>query len=130
MSGKKAERRALLQGLLQEQKRRLWNELRQQLFGNNAEQLHSQFDYAMDVAEQGSLDMLADTELKVADIHREELTRMDEAERKFHAGSYGVCEECGMEISEARLAVAPFAPCCVSCQALREKPIPPPQAKY
>jgi DnaK suppressor protein len=130
MPGKKAERRARLQELLLEQKRRLWNELRQELFGNNAEQLHSQFDFAMDVAEQGLLDMLADTELKVADIHREELTRMDEAERKFQAGSYGVCEECGTEISEARLAVAPFAPCCVSCQALREKPIYPPQAKF
>jgi len=30
------------------------------------------------------------------------------------------CEECGIEIPEARRRAAPWAVCCVDCQSLRE----------
>ena len=30
------------------------------------------------------------------------------------------CEECGIEIPEARRRAAPWAVCCVECQSLRE----------
>lgn len=31
------------------------------------------------------------------------------------------CEECGIEIPEARRRAAPWAVCCVDCQGLRER---------
>lgn len=31
------------------------------------------------------------------------------------------CEECGIEIPEARRRAAPWAVCCVECQSLRER---------
>ncbi|MFC4107742.1 TraR/DksA family transcriptional regulator [Micromonospora zhanjiangensis] len=31
------------------------------------------------------------------------------------AATYGVCERCRQPIAEERLAVRPFARCCVSC---------------
>ncbi len=48
---------------------------------------------------------------------------MEEALVKFEEGSYGICEDCGKEIIEERLEVAPYATCCVMCQEQREGPI-------
>jgi DnaK suppressor protein len=42
--------------------------------------------------------------------------------RDRHAkGAYGVCEDCGREIGDERLAALPDATRCVSCQAGWEK---------
>jgi DnaK suppressor protein len=38
---------------------------------------------------------------------------MDQAERKLREGTYGICEECGDEISEERLAAVPYAVRCL-----------------
>jgi len=48
--------------------------------------------------------------MAVADIRRQELTRMDEALGRLKEGRYGICVECGAEIAEERLRVAPYAP--------------------
>ena len=37
-------------------------------------------------------------------------------DRKAH-GAYGVCEDCGKQIGDERLAVLPDATRCVACQA-------------
>ena len=116
------ERQARLKEFLLAEKRRLWAELRQELFEKLGEGLHSQYDVAQDLGEQGLIDLLEDTGLAVADIRRQELTKMDEALRKLAAGRYGICEECGEEIDVARLRVNPYASCCVRCQQRREGP--------
>jgi DnaK suppressor protein len=116
------DRTQRLQGVLLERKRRLWNELREELFQHNAEGLHTQFEIPQDVGEQSLLDLLADAELCVVDIRRRELEQMEVAERKLRQGTYGVCDECGEQIAEARLVVLPFASHCVECQRGRELP--------
>ena len=116
------EREARLTELLLAEKRRLWSEVRQELFDKMGGELHSQYELSQDLGEQGLIDLLEDTGLAVADIHRQELTRMDEALRRLQSGRYGLCEECGEEIGEERLRVAPYAPCCISCQKKREGP--------
>ena len=114
------ERRTRLAELLLTEKRRLWNEVRRELFDETGEGLHSQYELSKDLGEQGLIDLLEDTGLAVADIRRQELTRMDETLRRLEEGRYGICEECGEEIAEERLRVAPFAACCVGCQKKRE----------
>lgn len=114
------ERRARLAELLLAEKRRLWNEVRRELFDETGEGLHSQYELSPDLGEQGLIDLLSDTGLAVADIRRQELTAMDEALARLQEGRYGLCAECGGEIAEERLRVAPFALCCVSCQRRRE----------
>jgi len=124
--GKKAlERRERLRAFLTEEKHRLWNEVRIELFETLGEGLHTQYDIPQDIGDQGIIDLLEDTGLGVADIRMKELTQMEEAFRKLNEGSYGICEDCGVEIDEARLRVAPFVPCCVSCQKRREGPASP-----
>lgn len=45
---------------------------------------------------------------------------IDEALIRVEDGSYGACADCGIEISEKRLAAVPFAKLCVECQTREE----------
>lgn len=44
-----------------------------------------------------------------------ELREVTEALARLDDGTYGICKQCGMDISEQRLAVRPMATVCVSC---------------
>jgi len=126
MPESKSVRQARLRTVLLENKRRMWNELREELFRKTGEELHAQFEIPQDPADQGLIDALEDTGLAVADIRRQELTRMDEALGRLERGTYGLCEDCGTEIDEKRLSVAPLVPYCLDCQKRREGPSYPP----
>ena len=129
MAAEKMERMERLVELLREEKRRLWNELRSDIF-RDQEKLHTEFDIPQDIGELSMLDVLADTGLAVADIHRERLTRMEEAEQKIIDGTLGICEDCGVEIDEDRLRAIPYASRCVRCQELSEGPSHHPESRY
>lgn len=129
MPGMDEEKRARLRGMLLEKKRKMWNELCDEIFRKTGEELHTQFEVALDVADQGLVDLLADTGLNVADIRRQEITMMDEAVGKLERGTYGLCEDCGEEIDEERLQVMPYALNCLDCQKKREGPPYPPGVK-
>jgi DnaK suppressor protein len=119
MPERKKDRQDRLRSLLLEEKRRLWSELRGELF-RNQEKLHSQFDIPQDIGDLSMLDVLSDTGIALADIMRERLTQMEEAEKKLVEGTAGICEDCGEEIDEERLNVVPYAIRCVSCQEEHE----------
>lgn len=106
--------------LLSEHKRRLWAELREEIFTQNAGQISSQYDIPQDLGEKSILDELSDAGLRIADIRREQLTQLDEAQKRVENGTYGVCEECGESIGIDRLKVVPFTPYCVNCQTAKE----------
>lgn len=46
---------------------------------------------------------------------RRHLVEIDAALARVEAGSYGICEECGEPIAEARLKVRPIARTCIRC---------------
>lgn len=115
-------RQTRLHSLLLSEKRRLWNELRVELFDKLGVDLHRQYDIPQDIGDRGVLDLLEETGLAIADIRKEQLTQMDGTLMKLKNGSYGICEDCSGEIDEARLQVAPYTPCCVACQQRREGP--------
>ena len=129
MSTKSSARQTRLRAMLLEKKRTLWNELRDEIFRKTGEELHSQFEIAQDPADTGLIGLLEDTGLAVADIRRQELTRMDEAMNKLERGTYGVCDECGTDIDEKRLSVSPLVLYCIDCQKRREGPSYPPGVK-
>ncbi len=127
--GNRDKRLARLREMLLEKKKTMWADLRDELFQSTGEGLHSQFELPLDPAEQGLIDLLADTGLTVADIRRQELTAMDEAMGRMERGTYGTCEACGREIPEERLRVMPFARYCREDQEKQEGPAYPPGAK-
>lgn len=120
MKGNNKTRQERLKKMLIERKRKMWNELRNEIFNKLGREYSKQFDNPQDLEELSFVDAIEDTGLAVADIRREELTNMDEAIRRLEDGTYGICEDCGVEISEDRLKVVSFAPYCVNCQAKRE----------
>jgi len=44
---------------------------------------------------------------------------IDRALAKIHAGTYGICDECGAPIGSARLEALPAAALCVTCSGHR-----------
>ncbi|MFI5896761.1 TraR/DksA family transcriptional regulator [Actinoplanes sp. NPDC051513] len=46
---------------------------------------------------------------------RERIAEVDYALRRVDAATYGICERCGQPIAGERLAVRPFARCCMAC---------------
>lgn len=115
-----------LRDLLVEYKRKLWNELRQEIFDNTGAQLATQYDIPQDLGEKSLLDVLSDSGLAVADLRREQLTQLEEAQRRLEMGTYGRCEDCGEPIGLQRLRLVPFTSYCVDCQRVHEGPSKPP----
>ena len=115
--------------LLVEQKRKLWAELREDVFRQTGEELSSQYEMPQDPGERSVLDELADAGLAVAEIRRTQLTDLDAAQRRLESGTYGRCEGCGEAIDLQRLRLVPFTPYCVQCQKEQEGPSKPPGSK-
>ena len=63
-------------------------------------------------AERGEVDALVGS-------LRETLLEIDAALGKLEAGTYGRCENCGQEISAARLEAKPAARLCITCASKR-----------
>ncbi len=65
----------------------------------------------------------AERDLSIALEEREsaELVAIDAALRRVADGSYGLCTECGVSITTARLHANPTALRCVDCQDKQEK---------
>jgi len=69
-------------------------------------------DSSQVTAERGELEALAGT---LTDT----LQEIEDALAKLDAGTYGVCEDCGDAIAEARLEAKPAARLCINCASKR-----------
>jgi RNA polymerase-binding transcription factor DksA len=72
-------------------------------------------------AELGSETFERELELTTLTIVEGELKDIDDALRRLDDGTYGICEECGKPIDEARLEAVPWARYCVVDQARVEQ---------
>ncbi|QWV91745.1 TraR/DksA C4-type zinc finger protein [Geomonas oryzisoli] len=115
--------------LLAEYKRRLWAELREDVFAQAGADLATQYDIPQDPGEKSMLDVLSDAGLAVADIRRQQLTALEEAQKRVELGTYGKCEGCGEPVGLQRLKLMPFTAYCVECQKEQEIPSKPPGTK-
>ncbi len=77
-------------------------------------------DTALDDGDWSVVDLSEDISLRQLSTHRENLQKIDIALRKLDEGTYGICEECGEEISLERLQVLPFAIYCREDQEKKE----------
>ncbi len=115
------DRTRRMKKLLLDRKRKMWNDLRDELFRKFGKEYNEQFDIPHDIEELALLDIIEDTGLAVADIRRKELEDMDTALRKLEDGTYGLCDSCAEPIDEERLKVMPYVPACVKCRSVEEK---------
>ena len=75
---------------------------------------------AMDVGDQALRDFERGLGISLMEMRNRERQQIDEALQRLEEGTYGVCGECGVDISEKRLAAVPFARLCVECQSREE----------
>lgn len=59
--------------------------------------------------------------LRIRDRERKLILKIREALNRIDDGTFGICEQCGGEISESRLMARPVATLCVDCKRLQER---------
>lgn len=73
-----------------------------------------------DPADRASLESDRNFLLRMKDRERKLLAKIDEAFARIEDGSYGRCEECGLEIGLERLKARPVTTLCISCKSSQE----------
>ena len=101
---------AVLRDELQAERARIQDRLRELGRGSDASLAFDGgfADSSQVTAERGEMDALAVT-------LAETLGDIDEALSRFDQGTYGRCEGCGGEITDARLEAMPAARLCITC---------------
>jgi DnaK suppressor protein len=60
-------------------------------------------------------------ELRIRDRERKLIGKIKDALERIEDGSFGICEECGEDISEQRLKARPVTTHCIDCKTNQEK---------
>jgi DnaK suppressor protein len=58
-------------------------------------------------------------ELALHENAKQVLAQVTDALERFDKGTYGICDQCGVEIDPARLKALPYATLCLHCQQRR-----------
>ena len=118
ITGKRAE---LLKEMLLKKKREMWLELKEELFRQAEPEYRKQIETTLDEGDRAIADLVGDTVYQVMEVKRANIEKIDEALRKLELdGTYGICDDCGEEIDEARLKNMPFVIYCIECGRKRE----------
>jgi DnaK suppressor protein len=115
------ERRASLRKMLLTRREQIVREAKAEISKYIKGETRQLVDTALDDGDWSVVDLSEDVSLRRLSAHRDNLQRIDEALRKFDEGTYGICEDCGEEISRERLKILPFAIYCTDCQERREQ---------
>ena len=86
-------------------------------------------DAVPDVADMALQDATEEQQISLMELKDGTREQIDEALLRLADGTYGICEDCGREISERRLKAVPFARRCIPCQEKTEAIEQPDQAK-
>ena len=77
--------------------------------------------YSYHMADQGTDAMEREKAFLMASKSGRLLYHIDEALRRIKDGTFGKCQECGEEISTARLEAVPHARLCIACKEKEEQ---------
>lgn len=78
-------------------------------------------DSAMDSADQSAQDVDQGIDYSLLEMKYEQYKDIADAFRRLENNTYGICEECGGEISIKRLEVNPLARYCIECKTRKEE---------
>jgi len=104
------------------------SELVDEISNLKAETQKSQKDAAGDISgyTYHMADVATDTydrefSLGLVSNERKVLYELDDALKRIEDGTFGICEDCGEQISKSRLKALPYARLCVACQEKKDK---------
>ena len=73
-----------------------------------------------DPTDRATLESDRNFTLRIRDRERKLIAKIKEAIERIENGTYGICEMCGEEISEARLKARPVTTLCIDCKTRQE----------
>lgn len=120
-TSKEPTRQEILRKLLIKKREEIVREAKAEIANQIKGEPRQLVETALDDGDWSVIDLSADISLRRLETHRESLLAIDEALMKLREGTYGVCEDCGGEISAERLKVMPFAIYCKDCREKREE---------
>jgi DnaK suppressor protein len=74
-----------------------------------------------DPTDRASLESDRNFELRIRDRERKLISKIREALDRIDSGEFGECEDCGDQISEARLLARPVTTLCIECKTEQER---------
>jgi len=113
-------RRDALQKMLMRKRQEIIKEIEESLGQSLTEDQQRRLESARDVGDQALMDLDRELGISLMEMRNRRRQAMDEALVRLSEGTYGICAECGVEISERRLEAVPFAKLCVECQSREE----------
>jgi DnaK suppressor protein len=113
-------RQEVLHRMLLGKRQEIIKEIEESLGQSLTEDQQRRLESARDVGDQALMDLERELGISLMEMRNRRRQSIDEALMRLHEGTYGMCAECGVEISEKRLQVVPFAKLCVECQSKEE----------
>ena len=103
--------------------RKLLNERLDELLEQANETVDSMSDQKgnlPDPSDRATLESDRNFTLRIRDRERKLIGKIKDALERIDNGTYGICEECGEEISEKRLRARPVTTLCIDCKKKQE----------
>jgi DnaK suppressor protein len=113
-------RREVLQRMLLGKRQEIMREIEGNLGQSLTEDQQRRLESARDVGDQALMDLDRELGISLMEMRNRKRQAIDEALTRLNEGTYGICAECGVEVSEKRLEAVPFAKLCVQCQSRQE----------
>ena len=73
-----------------------------------------------DPSDRATLESDRNFTLRIRDRERKLIGKIKEALERIEQGTYGICEDCGEEISSERLKARPVTTLCIDCKKTQE----------
>ncbi len=77
-------------------------------------------DNYADPTDRATLESERNFTLRIRDRERRLIVKIKEALSRIETGTFGICEECGEDISEQRLKARPVTTLCINCKKSQE----------
>jgi len=113
-------RQEMLHKMLIGKRQEIIKEIEESLGQSLTEDQQRRLESARDVGDQALMDLERELGISLMEMRNRRRQSIDEALTRLHEGTYGICAECGVEVSEKRLQAVPFAKLCVECQSRAE----------
>jgi DnaK suppressor protein len=109
-----------LKQMLDGRKRQMLSQVHEKIRDVRSENVSGKVNNVLDPGESSEAGIQEDIEFALIQMKAETLDKINEALTRLEEGAYGNCNECGEEISQARLRALPFAIRCIECEEARE----------
>ncbi len=113
-------RHEVLHNMLLSKCQEILKEVEEDLGRSLAEDQQRRLESAGDAGDQALMDLERERGISLMEMRNRRRQSVEEALIRLREGTYGICAECGVEISGKRLQALPFAKLCVECQSRAE----------